>query len=107
MNYRLSDAAVDDLQAAVDHYGSISRGLAISLIEDVARCLKLISNNPYVGRTIGERFRRIPLNHYPFFLIYQVESEHVFVVSVYHQKRHPEYWRDRIQEEAAIYRLAA
>jgi len=107
VNYRLSESAVEDLQSAIDHYRPISRGLAAGLIEEVARCLKLLSSNPYVGRSISEHFRRMPLNRYPYFVIYQVDAEQIFVLSVYHQRRHPELWRNRIQEEPAIYQLAA
>jgi len=107
VTYQLSDSAVADVQAVIDHYRAASRGIAIGFIEDVARCLRLLSRNPYVGSSIGQSFRRMPLNRYPYFLIYQVANNQVYVVSVYHQRRHPERWRNRVQETAAVYTLAA
>lgn len=44
---------------------------------------------------------------YPFFLIYEICHGAVYVVSVSHQRRFPDRWRNSIQEEPAVYRLAA
>ena len=107
MNYQLSDFAADELQEVAKYYLGISRSLAGSFVEEVARCLALLVAHPYMGQSIDERFRHLPLKTYPFFLIYEICHGSVYVISVSHQHRFPERWRNSIQEEPAVYRLAA
>ena len=109
VNYRFSDFAIDDLHEATDHYGKISRGLEVGFIEEVASSLQLLVTNPYLGEAIGPCYRHLPLKRYPYFLIYKVDTAEdlISIVSVFHQRQVPGKWRDRVQEEPAIYQLAA
>jgi plasmid stabilization system protein ParE len=109
MHYRFSDFATDDLHEASHHYGRISPRLLLAFIEEVARALKLLVSNPYLGEAIGDRYRHLPLQRYPYMLIYTVDSvdQMISIVSVFHQRQEPDKWRDRVQEEPATYALAA
>ena len=40
--------------------------------------------------------RRLTLSRFPYKLLYSVESDHVYVISVAHQHREPNYWIERI-----------
>ncbi len=109
MNYRFSDFAINDLHEASRHYGHISLGLRIGFIEEVASSLELLLANPYIGEAIGDRYRHLPLHRYPYLLIYAVDTaaKLISIVSVFHQRQEPGKWRDRVQENPAVYQLAA
>jgi plasmid stabilization system protein ParE len=109
MNYRLNDIAAAEVRDIVKHYSQQSRGLSIGFIEELARVLTVLAANPYIGQVMGEQYRHLPLQRFPYFVIYQVEASvnRVFVISVCHQRRHPDHWRNGVQEEAAVYQLAA
>lgn len=107
MKYKLSDFAADELQAATKYYLDISRNLAGSFVEEVARCLALLVAHPYMGQSLDERFRHLPLKSFPYLIVYEVSQGSVWVVSVSHQRCFPDRWRNSIQEEPAVYRLAA
>lgn len=109
MNYRLSDFAAEETAAVVDYYSHVSLGTVIGFIEELARVLNLLAANPYIGQTIGDHYRHHPLKQFPYFVIYEVEAEtkQISVVSVCHQRRRPDHWRAGVQEESAIYQLAA
>jgi len=49
------------------------------------------------------------LKDFPYAVIYEIDqaTDTVHVTAVCHQQRSPGYWRDRVQEEPAIYQLAA
>jgi toxin ParE1/3/4 len=109
MKYRLSDFAATEVEVVVEYYSHRSRGLVIGFIEELTRVLTILVVNPYIGQATGDHYRHFPLKRFPYHVIYQIEAElnRVSIVSVSHQRRAPDYWRDGIQEEPAIYRLAA
>jgi toxin ParE1/3/4 len=109
MNYRFDDLAIADINAISDYYSITSRDLAANFIDELYRQIQLIRENPESGAPIGGIFRRSLLKRFPYAIIYEVEAptQTIFIVTVGHQHRHPEYWRNRVQENSCVYRLAA
>ena len=109
MNYRLSDFAAEELRAATLYYARQSRSLAVGFVEEAARSVTLLLVNPYLGESVGKKYRRLLLRRFPYFLIYQVDakSQLISVISVAHHSRRPDYWRNRVREGPALYALAA
>ena len=109
MNYRLSEFAAEDLHEILKHYALVSRALKGGFIHEVSRSFALLIANPYLGQGMTDRYRRVPLRRFPYNVVYQVEKSgrQVSVVAISHQSRRPGYWQNRIQEEPAIYQLAA
>lgn len=109
MKYRLNDFAAAEVRDIVNHYSRRSRGVAVGFVEDLGMALTLLVGNPFIGQAISDDYRHLPLNRFPYYVIYQVKAEakRISVVSVCHQRRHPDHWRDRVQEESATYAIAA
>lgn len=42
-----------------------------------------------------EEYRRYLLNHFPYGLIYRIDSELIFIIAVTHLQRKPGYWKTR------------
>lgn len=51
-----------------------------------------------VTRLRGLDVRRCLVNRFPFGVIYSVEQGEIFILAVMHLRRHPDYWKDRLQE---------
>jgi plasmid stabilization system protein ParE len=59
------------------------------------RALSQIAEAPERWPTLVEDLRKRPLGGFPYRVIYQVRGDHVLIVAVMHERRRPEYWRDR------------
>jgi len=77
-------------------YENASRNLGIDFLADIHRVIDLLRTYPSLGHSVGSSLRRAMLTRFPFTLIYAVEPEAILIVAVAHQRRRPEYWKDRI-----------
>ncbi len=55
-----------------------------------------IAENPLLWRERKERFRRVNLPGFPYYLAFILSEDKVVIVAVAHAKRHPGYWKDRL-----------
>ena len=76
-------------------YEARSEGLGFEFLDGVERLIDLLCKHPKLGQSVGRRFRRAVLQRFPFSLIYSEELTEVVIIAVAHQKRRPNYWRDR------------
>ena len=77
-------------------YEAASSDLGDDYLDDVQRVIDAVCESPSLGLGIGGKFRRAILHRFPFSLIYSVESDAILIVAVAHQRRHPDYWRNRL-----------
>lgn len=90
--------ADEEFREAVRYYEDEAPGVGLRFIAEVRRGVTFITENPFAAAAIGSGTRRKVLNHFPYSLLYAVESELVVIVAVAHQKRRPRYWRGRLKE---------
>lgn|GEM_PF-1926810 len=55
----------------------------------------LIAEAPERAPEIEPGIRRVLLRKFPYSLLYVVEQDHALVLAVKHDKRQPDYWRER------------
>lgn len=77
-------------------YEAASTNLGDDFLDDVQRVIDALCESPLLGPGIGGKFRRALLHRFPFSLIYSVESDGILIVAVAHQRRRPDYWRNRL-----------
>jgi len=90
--------AEEEFREAARYYEKEAPGVGLRFVAEVRKGAILISENPYAAAGIGSDIRRKVLNHFPYSLLYSVESESIVIVAVAHQKRRPRYWRGRVKE---------
>jgi plasmid stabilization system protein ParE len=97
---RPSSFAQDEIEYYLRHYESESPGLGDRLWQDIQTAADLISGHPAIGELIRRTrglVRRVPLRHFPFFLIYRQRNDHLQIVALAHTSRRPNYWRARLK----------
>jgi len=108
MTYRFNAAARLELHELIESFARENRSLAIRFVSDLTSSISLLESNPRMGSQHAHGTRRMLLRQFPYVLIYGVdEDDCITIVAVSHQRRRPSYWRNRIQEEPAIYATAA
>jgi plasmid stabilization system protein ParE len=88
--------AAAEFLAAVQFYEAQAEKLGFDFVSAVQRAAERIVEYPNSGAPFGRRLRRVLIPGFPYGLIYRVERERLFVVSVMHLHRRPGYWRSRL-----------
>lgn len=97
---RPSSYAQNEIEYYLRRYESESPGLGDRLWQDIQTAADLISNHPAIGEPVRRTrglVRRVPLRHFPFFLIYRQRNDHLQIVALAHTSRKPNYWRARLK----------
>jgi len=102
MNTEFLPEAEEEFMEAARYYESAAPGVGFRFVAEVHRCLGFVSEHPYAAPAEGRGVRKKLLNHFPYNLLYSVESDLLVVVAVAHQKRRPGYWRGRVKKVREI-----
>jgi plasmid stabilization system protein ParE len=93
--YRFLPQAREELAAAVAFYEAESPGLGQDLAREARRLCSRILESPFAGVEIRPGIRRRLLRRFPYAILYGFDGSDVLVVAVAHQRRRPQYWRNR------------
>ena len=58
-----------------------------------------IRTQPSCSHFVWQDFRRYNIPGFSHALIYRQRAHEVYVIAVMHQKRHPDYWKHRIEDD--------
>lgn len=98
MNSEFLPEADEEFREAARYYEKEAPGVGLRFIAEVRKGVTFLPENPFSVADVGSGIRRKVLNHFPYSLLYAVESELVVIVAVAHQKRRPRFWRGRLKE---------
>ena len=98
---RPNDDAEAEFRENVRWYEEESAGLGDRLWSEIQAAISLIATHPSIGEVVRRvrrsgPVRRLPLRHFPFFLVYREYTDHIEVVALAHTSRKPNYWRGRL-----------
>lgn len=85
------------LREAARYYELQVTGLGVAFIAEVERTVALILENPAIGATTWQHYRRMLVRRFPFTVIHRPRQDTLFVVAVAHHHRQPNYWEARAQ----------
>ncbi|MDP2903964.1 MAG: type II toxin-antitoxin system RelE/ParE family toxin [Methylovulum sp.] len=77
-------------------YDDKQRGLALEFMAEIERCVSLASEYPYQHVIVHKDIRRIVANRFPYSVYFRVEERRIVVLAVFHGKRDPALWQDRV-----------
>lgn len=99
MNYRFLRVARAEHLDEVAFYESRLPGLGAEYLADFEALMSRICANPDLYPRIGDTdIRKARLKRFPFHVIYRVDTAHVVILAVAHQRRRPTYWVGRTGE---------
>jgi toxin ParE1/3/4 len=93
------DASAELAQAA-NWYERQREGLGIEFLESIDAALELIARFPHAGSAVPDvpeelRVRRVPVQRFPFHVIYLELADVIRVLAFAHDRRKPGYWHSR------------
>lgn len=95
MTYEFLPDADEEFREASRYYENESPGIGLAFIAEVHRVISSVISHPLSTKTVRGNLRCKVLLHFPYNLIYSIESDLILIVAVAHQKRRPTYWRSR------------
>jgi hypothetical protein len=75
MNSEFFPEADEEFREAVRFYENEAPGVGLRFVAEVRKGVTFITENPYAAVVAGSGIRRKVLNHFPYSLLYAVESE--------------------------------
>ena len=97
---RPSSFAQEEIEYYLRRYEGESSALGDRLWQDIQNTVTRISEYPDLGEAVRRTrslVRRVPLRHFPFFLIYRRRDDYLQIVALAHTSRQPDYWRSRLK----------
>jgi toxin ParE1/3/4 len=78
---------------AFEWYWARSESAALGFHTELREAFNALRRPPGMGAPYLQGTRRMPLDRYPFFVVYRELPRKIQVVAVAHAKRRPDYWR--------------
>ena len=88
--------AQSEFISAAQFYERQTEGLGLDFIATVQRAYERLPEFPRSGAPFGRRLRRLLVPKFPYGLLYRVEPERIYIITVMHLHRRPRYWRSRL-----------
>jgi hypothetical protein len=85
-----------DLAEATRWYERQHKGLGAEFLLCVEEALDRIRLLPEGYREVGPGVRRVIVRRFPYGLYYRVDPDQIAVIALYHSKRDPRGWKERI-----------
>lgn len=96
MRIVIEPAALAELKDSRDYYRThVSPKIAAAFMSEIESGIERWRSYPEVGTPISKRLRKLPLQKFPYSLIYHFSIEALTILAVAPQRRSPGYWAKR------------
>ena len=98
MSFRLglTPEALADLRDARDWYQSQRPGWGDVFVRSVEACFDRIQRAPETYQRVHHAVRRATFRRFPHGILYWVEGDQIVVFAIWHARRNPVGWKNRI-----------
>jgi toxin ParE1/3/4 len=90
------EAEAEMLEAA-QFYNRKVRGLGAEFLDAIDAAKVAVLQEPFRWRVIEQDVRRYLMPRFPFAILYRVLPDRLRILAVKHHSRHPDYWRERLE----------
>jgi plasmid stabilization system protein ParE len=94
---KLQPQAEQDARFARRWYSARNPEAGERFMAELDRAILAIGESPERWAPYLHNTRRLHLRRFPYWLIYRLDADLVLVLAVAHDRRHPDYWRRRLQ----------
>jgi plasmid stabilization system protein ParE len=103
MRYRFLREALEEYEDAVSYYEGARSGLGETFANEVDRVIALMLEFPEMGAPVVDTppelgVRRQLVRRFDVELDYLVSGDTIVVIAIFHCKRRPGYWKDRLRQ---------
>jgi len=99
MTVRFNPEAKAEFLESVAYYEGQSPGLGNTFRTAVDEAITQIATLPFLWAILSGRVRRCLVRRFPYGILYNVQTDCVYIVAVMNLHRHPDYWKHRRKEE--------
>ena len=97
----LAEAEMEVIEA-FQWYERQRRGLGLEFLLALEAALERLRRTPEGHELVALRTRKVLVRRFPYLVLYAVESNSIVVTAVFHGRRNPRRWSDRVRENAAL-----
>jgi len=100
MNVEFLEPAAQEFYESIAFYNLQRQDFGQEFAKEVEDTIERIKQNPEAWTTIStpNRARRCLTNRFPFGIIYQIRQDTLLIVAVWHQRRRPQTWQQRLSK---------
>ncbi len=95
---QLLPEAERELEEAFRWYEGQRRGLGLEFILAFDAAVERLRRLPEGHELVALRTRKVLLRRFPYLVLYAVEEKYILVTAVFHGRRDPLRWSDRVRE---------
>ena len=95
MTFSFHPEAKEEFNEAIEYYEDCEPGLGYDFSIEAHDTIQTIINYPNAWPIIEDDVRGCLVNRFPYSILYSIEEKGVFILAVMHQRRHPDYWKNR------------
>ena len=96
MTFSFHPEADEEFFAAVAYYEGCDSGLGLDFSREVNAAIRNAVDYPTMWAEIAPEVRRCLVHRFPYGVLYSIESHGIFILSVMHLHRDPDYWKHRM-----------
>ena len=96
MKVRTSSAAESEITESLQFYFEESFDAASDFMSELDEASELIGRQPTLYPLYFEEVRVKQLDRFPFSIYFSIGDEDIYILSVAHNSRKPDFWRNRL-----------
>ena len=96
MRFSFHPEADDEFINAVEYYENCDFGLGIDFSREIHAAIQNIIDYPEMWPEIDSEIRRYLCHRWPYGVLYSIETDGIFILSIMHLHRDPDYWKHRL-----------
>ena len=97
MTFQFHPEAEAEFNEAVDFYEEVEPGLGLDFAYEIYKTVQLCVSYPFLWPEIENEIRRALVQRFPYGIMYSADDSAITILAVMHLKRHPDYWKTRVQ----------
>ena len=94
--YLIHSSAKQELTDAIDWYEKERKGRGARFFIAYLKTINAILVNPFIFPKEFEEVRKAQVQKFPYTIFYELHENEVFIYAVFHHKRNPEAWIERL-----------
>lgn len=89
----------EEIAGAAKWYREIDPDLALRFLDEVYEGIGKAREMPLLFRIVENPYRRVLCDTFPYRIVFEIieEMQAIHIVSVIHQKRHPDRWKEGLE----------